>query len=103
MSTFAEGIPLQPLGSKKVGEDNHAEQLGQDDTTDNAKRSSSEGAVPPVTTSRWTTFFITVAILFSNAFLNAGISCITPFYPIQVSCVSACVHAYGCFGSGDLT
>lgn len=93
MSTFAEGIPLQPLGSKKIGEDDHAEQLVQDDTADNAQRSSSQGAVSPVTTSRWTTFFITVAILFSNGFLNAGISCITPFYPIQVSCVSTtCVH-----------
>lgn len=100
MSTFAEGIPLQPLGSKKIGEDDHAEQLVQDDTADNAQRSSSQGAVSPVTPSRWTTFFITVAILFSNGFLNAGISCITPFYPIQVSCVSTTSVHVGDLGVG---
>ena len=89
MSTF-EGIPLQPLGSKKVeDDDNHPEPLGQDDATDNGQQTSSsnKGAVSPVATSRWKTFFITVAILFANAFLNAGVTMIGPFYPIMVSCV----------------
>lgn len=89
MSAF-EGIPLQPLGSKKVeDDDNHPEPLGQDDATENAQQTSSstQGAVSPVTTSRWKTFFTTVAILVANGFLNAGISMIAPFYPIMVSCL----------------
>ena len=89
MSTF-EGISLQPLGSKKVEDDyNHPEPLGQDDTTKNAQQTSSsiQVTVSPMTTSRWRTLFITVAILFANGFLYAGISVITPFYPIMVSCV----------------
>ena len=109
MST-SEGIPLQPLGSKKLeDDDNHPEPLGQDDTTDNAQQTSSStpGPVSPVTTSWWKTFFTTVAILFANGFLNAGISMITPFYPIMVSCLNlflfARMCACGCFGSRDLT
>ena len=88
MSTF-EGIPLQPLGSKRTEDDNHPELLGQDDTADNAQQTSSStpGPVSPVTTSWWKTFFTTVAILFANGFLNAGITMIGPFYPIMVSCV----------------
>ena len=87
MST-SEGIPLQPLGSKKLEDDDRT--LGQDDTTDNAHQTSSStpGPVLPVATSWWKTFFTTVAILFANGFLNAGISMIAPFYPIMVSCLN---------------
>ena len=87
MST-SEGIPLQPLGSKKLEDDDRT--LGQNDTTDNAQQTSSStpGPVSPVTTSWWKTFFTTVAILFANGFLNAGISMIIPFYPIMVSCLN---------------
>ena len=95
MSIF-EGISFQPLGSKKVeDDDNHPEPLGQDDAADNAQQTSSStpGPVLPVATSRWKTFFITVAILFANGFLYTGISVITPFYPIMVSCVIIfCMH-----------
>ena len=96
MSIFdSEGIPLQLLGSKRTEDDNHPEPLGQDDAADNAQQTSSStsGPVLPVATSRWKTFFITVAILFANGFLYAGISVITPFYPIMVSCVIiSCVY-----------
>ena len=84
MSTLEE-LPLQAVESKEAEESKHPGPLELDDAAAGT-RTSTKGATAPRTTSRWKTLFTTVATLIAYAFLNAGISMITPFYPIVVSC-----------------
>ena len=96
MST-AEETPLQPRDSKAAEDSSHTsctERLEplqvQETTTESAQgiSSSAKVTVAPVTTNGWKKCFITVTILITYAFLNAGISIIAPFYPIVVSCLA---------------
>ena len=72
MST-SEEIPLQDVDSKQ-----DLESQGQA-----ASPSNKETAAP----SRWSwkKTFTTVTTLVAYAFLNAGVSVVAPFYPIEVS------------------
>ena len=98
MSTIEE-TPLQPRDSKATEDNRHTscterlEPLQVEDATGESA-SSAKVTVAPVTTNGWKKCFITVTILITYAFLNAGISVIAPFYPIVVSCISflACMH-----------
>ena len=100
MST-AEETPLQPRDSKAAEDSSHTsctERLEplqvQEATTESAQgiSSSAKVTVAPVTTNGWKKCFITVTILITYAFLNAGISIIAPFYPIVVSCLACMVR-----------
>lgn len=88
MST-SENIPLH---LKEDGNDTRrTEQLEHGDTTDikhgtlPSAKGSAAAAAPAATTTRWKTVMITVTTLLAYMFLNAGISMIGPFYPIEVS------------------
>ena len=101
MSTIEE-TPLQPRNSKVTEDSSHTsctqrlEPLQVEDATAESTQgisSSAKVTVAPVTTNGWKKYFITVTILITYAFLNAGISVIAPFYPIVVSfiCFLACM------------
>ena len=100
MSTIEE-TPLQPRDSKATEDSRHTscterlQPLQVEDATGESA-SSAKVTVAPVTTNGWKKCFITVTILITYAFLNAGISVIAPFYPIVVSCISflACMVAF---------
>ena len=84
MST-SEEIPLQGVSSKEAEAGQQPESLEQDDTADTTQ-DSSKGKAPTVTVGRWKKLFIAVMSLIAFALLTTGISMITPFYPIVVSC-----------------
>lgn len=91
MSTMEE-ISLQPHSSvvKDGDHTTRTEPLQLDDAMDSRQETSLttiKGAASQVAISRWKKIFITVAILLAFAFLKAGISMISPFYPIVVSCM----------------
>ena len=91
MMSTSEEILLRPMDSKTEVDGRHTaptEPLDKNDGPDNAQgtsSSSNEETTVQGTTSRWNTVFTTAATLLSNSLLNAGISVITPFYPIVVS------------------
>lgn len=100
MST-AEETPLQPRDRKATEDSSHpscTERLEplqvQEATTESAQGISSSAKVTaaPVTTNGWKKCFITVILLITYTFLNAGISIIAPFYPIVVSCLACMVR-----------
>ena len=102
MSTIEE-TPLQPRDSKATEDSRHTscterlEPLQVEDATGESAQgitSSAKVTVAQVTTNCWKKCFITVTILITYAFLNAGISVIAPFYPIVVSFIRflACMH-----------
>ena len=91
MSTMEE-ISLQPHSNvaKEGDHTTRTETLEQDDTMDSRQETSLttiKGAASHVAMSRWKKIFTTVAALLAFAFLKAGISMISPFYPIVVSCM----------------
>ena len=99
MSTIEE-TPLQPRDSKATEDSNHTscterlEPLQVEDATGESAQgisSSAKVTVAPVTTNGWKKYLITVTILITYAFLNAGISVIAPFYPIVVSFLACMV------------
>ena len=99
MSTIEE-TPLQPRDSKATEDSNHTscteqlESLQVEDASGESAQgisSSAKVTVAPVTTNGWKKCFITVTILITYAFLNAGISVIAPFYPIVVSFLACMV------------
>ena len=88
MSTTEE-ISLQP--HNRVDGDHtmrRTEPLQQDDSVDSRHEASftTKGGASHVAMSQWKKTFTTVATLLAFAFLKAGISMISPFYPIVVSC-----------------
>ena len=106
MSTIEE-TPLQPRDSKATEDSRHTscterlEPLQVEDATGESAQgitSSAKVTVAPVTTNCWKNGFITVTILITYAFLNAGISLIAPFYPIVVSCTSFLASMHGSRG-----
>ena len=78
MST-SEEIPLQALDSEQVKDGKDLESQGQV-----ASSPSNKGTTAPSRWS-WKKTFTTVTTLIAYAFLNAGISVVAPFYPIEVS------------------
>lgn len=78
-------IPLQPFD--KDGEEAKASSCSEQGARE-AQENNAKGADEKVyvTTRRWKRVSITVTTLLGYAFLNAGISMISPFYPIVVSC-----------------
>ena len=90
MST-SEDIPLHfQFKEKEDGNDTRRTELEHGDTTNNKHGTmpsvkGSAGAAAPAATTRWKTVMITVTTLLAYMFLNAGISMIGPFYPIEVS------------------
>ena len=93
MST-SEDIPLHfQFKEKEDGNDTRCTELEHGDATNNkhgtipsAKGSAgAAGAAAPAATNRWKKVMITVTTLLAYMFLNAGISMIGPFYPIEVS------------------
>ena len=91
MSTMEE-ISLQPHNNvvKDGDHTTRTEPPQLDDAMDSRQETSLttiKGAASQVAISRWKKIFITVAILLAFAFLKAGISMISPFYPIVVSCM----------------
>ena len=102
MSTIEE-TPLQSRDSKATEDSNHTscterlEPLQVEDASGESAQgisSSAKVTVAPVTTNGWKKCFITVTILITYAFLNAGISVIAPFYPIVVSFLACMVAFY---------
>ena len=76
-------ISLQPLGQDgKEVSSSHTEH-GARETQENEAKVAEDQV--HVTTGRWKRVSITVTTLLGYAFLNAGISMISPFYPIVVS------------------
>ena len=91
MSTMEE-ISLQSHSSvvKDGDHTTRTEPLQLDDAMDSRQETSLttiKGAASQVAMSQWKKIFITVATLLAFAFLKAGISMISPFYPIVVSCM----------------
>ena len=78
MST-SEEIPLQAVDSEQVKDGKDLESQGQV-----ASSPSNKGTTAPSRWS-WKKTFTTVTTLIAYAFLNAGISVVAPFYPIEVS------------------
>lgn len=84
MST-SEEIPLQGVDVKEAEAGKQPEPPeGNGDT----QGRNSKGKAP---TGRWMKLFIAVMSLVAFALLTTGISMITPFYPIVVSCII--IHA----------
>ena len=76
-------IPLQPLDKDGEKHLECSEDRAREPQKDDAKEADGEVYV---TTRRWKKVSITVTTFLGNAFLNAAISMISPFYPIVVSC-----------------
>lgn len=87
MST-SEEIPLQGADGKEAEAGIQPESLEQDDTADTIQ-DGSKGKAPTATVGRWMKLFIAVMSLIAFALLTTGISMITPFYPIVVSCINS--------------
>ena len=92
MST-SEEIPLSVASKEaEAGQQPEiAESLEQDDTADTTQ-DNSKGKAPTVTVGRWKKLFIAVMSLIAFALLTTGISMITPFYTIVVSCTRRPFH-----------
>ena len=94
MSTAVE-TPLQPRDRKATEDSSHTsctERLEPLQVQEATTESAQGVTVAPLTTNGWKKCFITVTILITYAFLNAGISIIAPFYPIVVSCLACMVR-----------
>ena len=94
MSTVEE-TPLQPRDRKATEDSSHTsctERLEPLQVQEATTESAQGVTVAPLTTNGWKKCFITVTILITYAFLNAGISIIAPFYPIVVSCLACMVR-----------
>lgn len=75
-------ISLQPLGKDGKEVSSHTEH-GARETQENEAKVTEDQV--HVTTGRWKRVSITATTLLGYAFLNAGISMISPFYPTVVS------------------
>ena len=88
----SEKISLQPLGYEEEEEEEKSELGGLQEKLQEDSDCKKAGNQAHRTKTKCRNIFITVTSLFGFAFVNAAVSVILPFYPIEVSLTTGASH-----------